>query len=163
MIWLPGVLSQGGEKYTWGRYQVSYTTVEGEKVSLRGSNRYIGVGETYSIVDGQFAVKTTNALRVTQSYSSSSSLITNTPYTIVVDGNVAFSSSQKVNETKYGSTLAKLTQITYVSASNITYYYLPYTIDETKGSYIDTVSDVNPDAYPDDGIQDGYWYVKVEH
>lgn len=32
---------------------------------------------------------------------------------------------------------------------------------EAKGSYIDDVFSDDENAYPDNGIQDGYWYVKI--
>lgn len=32
---------------------------------------------------------------------------------------------------------------------------------ESKGSYIDTIENENPDAYPVDGSYNGYWYEKI--
>lgn len=32
---------------------------------------------------------------------------------------------------------------------------------QNKGTYISDVASTDPNAYPDDGIKDGYWYVKV--
>lgn len=49
------------------------------------------------------------------------------------------------------------------------YYGSPYTqkkytltgVKEVKGSYISDVDSTDPNAYPENGVQDGYWYVKV--
>ena len=49
------------------------------------------------------------------------------------------------------------------------YYGSPYTqnkytltgVKEIKGSYIYDVASNDPNAYPENGVQDGYWYVKV--
>lgn len=35
-------------------------------------------------------------------------------------------------------------------------------IDETKGDYLGTISNTNRNAYPDNGVQDNYWYVFKE-
>lgn len=32
---------------------------------------------------------------------------------------------------------------------------------QTKGTYVDTVENENPSAYPDNGISGNYWYVKI--
>ena len=36
-----------------------------------------------------------------------------------------------------------------------------YEPEYQKDVYIDTVSSKDPAAYPDNGEQDGYWYVKI--
>ena len=35
-----------------------------------------------------------------------------------------------------------------------------YTKQQVKSEYVETVSDYNIGAYPDNGVQDGYWYVR---
>lgn len=32
---------------------------------------------------------------------------------------------------------------------------------QTKGTYIDTIENENPSAYPDNGISGDYWYEKI--
>lgn len=33
--------------------------------------------------------------------------------------------------------------------------------EQLKGTYIDTIENENPSAYPDNGISGDYWYVKI--
>ena len=40
------------------------------------------------------------------------------------------------------------------------YFYMTG-VKEVKGSYIYDVASNDPNAYPENGVQDGYWYVKV--
>lgn len=142
---------------TWERYAVSQTAVEGSSTRATGVyNKYLKVGTEYSIENGEFAVTTTQSLRIRSSTSSFSA-----PYTILAGGTLSLqSSSQTTGGTVRGPMLGKLTRIAG-SSSNMYADFIPYTIGTSKGSYIDTVESFVPDEYPDDGIQDGYWYVKI--
>lgn len=142
---------------TWERYAVSQTAVEGSSTRATGVyNKYLKVGTTYSIENGEFAVTTTQSLRLRTSTSSITA-----PYTILAGGTLSLqSSSQTTGDTVRGPMLGKLTRISG-SSSNMYADFIPYTINTGKGSYIDTVESYVPDEYPDDGAQDGYWYVKI--
>lgn len=142
---------------TWERYAVSQTAVEGSSTRATGVyNKYLKVGTTYSIENGEFAVTTTQSLRIRTATSSIAA-----PYTILADGTLSLqSSSQTTGDTVRGPMLGKLTQIAG-SSYNMYADFIPYTINTGKGSYIDTVESYIPDEYPDDGVQDGYWYVKI--
>ena len=142
---------------TWERYAVSQTAVEGSSTRATGVyNKYLKVGTEYSIENGEFAVTTTQSLRIRTATSSITA-----PYTILADGTLSLqSSTQTTGDTVRGPMLGKLTQIAG-SSTNMYANFIPYTIGTSKGSYIDTVESFVPDEYPDDGIQDGYWYVKI--
>lgn len=51
------------------------------------------------------------------------------------------------------------------SKNEITWYGYRYGVTSTttrsQGTFIETVSSKDPAAYPDNGEQDGYWYVKI--
>ena len=142
---------------TWERYAVSQTAVEGSSTRATGVyNKYLKVGTEYSIENGEFAVTTTQSLRIRSSTSSITA-----PYTILAGGALSLqSSSQTTGDTVRGPMLGKLTKIAG-SSSSMYADFIPYTIGTSKGSYIGTVKSFVPDEYPDDGEQDGYWYVKV--
>lgn len=40
MIWLPGILSQGGEKYVWNRYSIAYTETAGSSATVSRTYSY---------------------------------------------------------------------------------------------------------------------------
>lgn len=142
---------------TWERYAVSQTAVEGSSTRATGVyNKYLKVGTTYSIENGEFAVTTTQSLRMRTSTSSFSA-----PYTILAGGTLSLqSSSQTTGDTVSGPMLGKLTRISG-SSYNMYADFIPYTVGDVKGSYIDTVTSYNPYEFPDNGAQDGYWYVKI--
>ena len=58
-----------------------------------------------------------------------------------------------------GDTLFEITKKSGSSTVSLTFD--TYTVGDVKGSYVDSVTSYNPYEYPDDGAQDGYWYVKV--
>lgn len=45
--------------------------------------------------------------------------------------------------------------------SNYQLYVVPVTVGLSMGDYIETVTSKSADAYPDNGEQNGYWYVKT--
>lgn len=142
---------------TWERYAVSQTAVEGSSTRATGVyNKYLKVGTTYSIENGEFAVTTTKSLRIQTATSSITA-----PYTILADGALSLQSrSQTTGGTVRGPMLGKLTKIAG-SSSSMYADFIPYTVGDVKGSYIDSVTSYNPYEFPDDGAQDGYWYVKI--
>ena len=51
----------------------------------------------------------------------------------------------------------------YLNTNRVTFHHyaaVKVVDNKQKGSFIGYVTSDNPSAYPDDDIQDGYWYVK---
>ena len=151
----------------WERYEaVSQTKYEvvkktdGESGSMSSGNYYIeyqnswgtyltfkcGTGYTFNEDNGRFSL--TNARDV---YYTSSAI----DGTLDNDSNYFQGSNTQYVFQRFLNTYADAMyfQIRY-SASKVNIY--------SKGSYIDTVASDNENAYPDDGYQDGYWYVKKQ-
>lgn len=64
------------------------------------------------------------------------------------------------------STVRKLGGLSHSASStsikwNVETYNAVAVETNERGSYIDTVEDASVGAYPDNGAQDGYWYVKI--
>lgn len=259
MIYLPGILSQDGKKYTWERYSVNYTEKAGTAATVsRTYNKSKYASTAYTIQNGVFVLtnpvatafenltsgkRTVDIADSTNTVSSGATL-----YKITSNSGGGYtdsSSSYKTHSTTiYGSsiygattyTLDASTGVYTISPVKITasttkqqwqeygksrYYdvvystnsslkgstvevpttsstlyefsvdeilvvdttdgtitvngtvyrhtaarakvnigYTPYTATQTRGDLIDTVTDRDPAAYPENGIQDGYWYVR---
>lgn len=54
------------------------------------------------------------------------------------------------------------TEYGFLSDAKYTIDYTPYTATASMGSLIDTVKSKETTTYPDNGIQDGYWYVRIQ-
>lgn len=242
MIWLPGVLSQGGEKYTWGRYTVSSAAVSSGNgtTSNIGASIYKYASSSYTISGSTFSLENPSNTRaenltvgkylVNVSTSSNSSKTGTTLYqitkietsytetrgklgTYTIWGNtpygaksISFTSDGKISlgqGTQYynsenvyrnnlwqgesdghpssspGYTKGTYDKVYYYDYSatvsngsgNVTVYeitpygnyklsYTSYKAQQVRGSYVDDVVSSTPDAYPDNGIQGNYWYVK---
>lgn len=140
MIWLPGVLSQG-KKYIWARYTISSAETEGTPgtltvsggASFYASTSYKVSGQTFSLVDPV----------------SKSGYLLDAGMYIFADGGTS------------GTTLLEITNNTGGGGVyNVS--YIPHTFSDAPGSYIDTVTDTNANAYPENGKQGNYWYVRIE-
>lgn len=242
MIWLAGVLSQGGEKYTWGRYTVSNVAVAsgngttsniGASIYKYASSAYTISGSTFSLTNPSYTKAEDLAVEkyiVNVSTSSNSSKTGTTLYQITkietlynestykvgtysIWGNtpygaktISFTSDGKIslgggtqyyngenvyrntswtggsdnnpsNSTGYASgTYDKVYYYDYSAtvssgSGNVTVYeitpygnykfsYTSYKAQQVRGSYVDDSVSSNPDAYPDNGKQGDYWYVR---
>ena len=81
---------------------------------------------------------------------------TNTVYTIN-----SSSSKQVLIKTQYdGSYQYSQTSFTASQSNSVSITYTPFTIEVSRGEFIDSVSDREITTYPENGIQDGYWYVR---
>lgn len=253
MIWLPGILSQGGKKYTWNRYAIAYGEKAGTAATVtRTYNKSKYASNAYTIQNGVFVltnpVATTFANLASGKYTVDMADSTNTissgarlykitsnsglvytdassnftTHSTTINGSYVigaekytFDKSNGVykisfrniqadvssqqwklygynryydtiystnsyltpNSDGYPTTSSKLYAFSAGTISNdgktvtgdsyqriavgpdINIRYTPYTISQSKGDLIDTVTDRDPAAYPENGIQDGYWYV----
>lgn len=130
----------------WERYAVSESEIQGASVtqsfssstSLYRATSYTRSGKTFTI-------------------SATSTRVSNLAVgNYLVQNNGSFVNTRNAS----GDTLFKITSKTGSSTVSLTFD--TYTIGDIKGSYIDTVTSYNPYEYPDDGAQDGYWYVRVK-
>lgn len=129
----------------WERYATSEGEVQGESVTQSfTSTTYLYRATSYSR-SGKTFTATGTRTRV-------SSLAVNN---YLIQNNGAFVSSTSMS----GDALFKITKKSGSSTVSLTFD--TYTVGDVKGSYIDTVTSYNPYEFPDDGAQDGYWYVKV--
>lgn len=130
---------------TWERYAMTEGEVQGESVTQSfTSGTYLYRATSYS--------RNGKAFTATGTKTRASSLAVNN---YLIQNNGAFVNSTSMS----GDTLFKITKKSGYSSVSITFD--TFTIGDVKGSYIDTVTSYNPVEYPDDGAQDGYWYVKV--
>lgn len=252
MIWLPGILSQGGKKYTWNRYAIAYGEKAGTAATVRRTyNKSKYASNAYTIQNGVFVLtnpvattfenltsgnRTVDIADRTNAISSGATLynITKNSGLVYSDDSTSFEThSTTINglyvrgaekyifdntngvykisfanfqadvdyqqwkmygynrycDTIYSTnsyldssydaptTSSKLYAFSAGTISNdgktvtgnryqhiavgpdVNIGYTPYTISQSKGDLIDTVTDSNPAAYPENGIQDGYWYV----
>lgn len=65
----------------------------------------------------------------------------------------------RMNQTSGNQSL--YSKMTYELVETTSISYIPYTIQKTMGSYIEDVVSKEPTTFPDNGVQDGFWYVKV--
>lgn len=160
MICLPGVLSQGGRKYTWGRYALKKAVVEGTR-----SSDDIGTGYTTSFTKGYVFHEDTGLFDLeeasyvqgqTDDYVSLGvGAVVYSPY----NTNNLFYKHQLTGHSKiYKKTISEIT--TSGDASTIYFDIVELKAGSVKGEYIDTVEASDPSAYPDNGKQGNYWYIK---
>lgn len=129
---------------TWERYSIAATEIKGTSFTHTAtSTTYLYRATTYSISGKNFTATGTRT-RV------SSLAVGN--YLIQKDG--AFVSSTSMS----GDTLCKITKKSGSSSVSLTFD--TYTIGDAKGSYVDAVTSYNPNEYPNNGVYNGYWYVK---
>lgn len=131
---------------TWERYAMSEVEVQGESVTQSfTSSTYLYRATSYS--------RNGKTFTATGTRTRASSLAVGN---YLIQSNGAFVASTSMS----GDTLFKITSKSGYSSVSIT--FATYTIGDVKGDYVDIVTSYNPYEYPDDGAQDGYWYVKVE-
>ena len=147
MIWLPGVLSQGGEKYVWQKYTVEYVQKAGSQAVATIQRRYQKYhSTTYSFAGQTFTL--TNAIR-NQMWN-------------VDEGEYLVDIQDKNSDLISGTTLYEVVSISEDADDNLHITYIPYTAQATKGSFVDTVEDSSLNAYPSNGEYGGYWYVLTD-
>lgn len=130
---------------TWERYAMTEGEVQGASVTQTAtSTTYFYRATSYS--------RSGKTFTATGTRTRASSLAVNN---YLIQNNGAFVSSTSMS----GDTLFKITKKSGSSTVSLTFD--TYTVGDVKGSYIDTVTSYNPYEFPDDGAQDGYWYVKV--
>lgn len=144
--------AQGGYWYakysetptTWERYSIAATEIKGASFTHTAtSTTYLYRATAYSISGKNFTATGTRT-RV------SSLAVGN--YLIQKDGTFVSSTSMS------GDTLCKITKKSGSSSVSLTFD--TYTVGDEKGSYVDTVTSYNPNEYPNNGIYNGYWYVR---
>ena len=129
---------------TWERYAIAAAEIKGTSFTqTEASTTYLYRATTYSISGKNFTATGTRT-RV------SSLAVGN--YLIQKDGTFVSSTSMS------GDTLCKITKKSGTSSVSLTFD--TYTIGDAKGSYVDTVTSYNPNEYPNNGVYNGYWYVK---
>lgn len=132
---------------TWERYAFTESMVQGESVTQTAtSSTYFYRATSYG--------RSGKTFTATGTRTRASSLAVGN---YLIQKNGSFVSSTNMS----GDTLFEITAKTTSGYSNVSLTFATYTIGDVKGSYIDTVTSYNPYEYPDDGAQDGYWYVKV--
>jgi hypothetical protein len=135
---------------TWERYATSEGEVQGADVEQQtASSTYFYRATSYSRSGKTFSASV--------SRTQARSLAANN-YLIQSNGEFVKPSSG-TSGTVTGDTLFKITAKSGSSTVKLT--FATYTVGDVKGSYLDTVTSYNPYEFPDDGAQDGYWYVKI--
>lgn len=155
MIWLPGVLSQGGKEYVWERYALTKVVVTGGtktgSISIGATTSY-GTGYTFDENTGKFTItgaKTGN----TDEYADLG--VGSVTYHDSHSNNLVYDLGKKTFTTIYEWT------ITSVTSSKVTWNSKALTSGQGKGTFIDTVVSSNASDYPQNGERDGYWYVFI--
>ena len=154
MIWLPGILSQGGRKYTWGRYSFAYDV---QRTFEKSVNHSSSGSSSFSAYSAYSLDATTGKLKLTNSKTFSYGTSFGTVYSASASG---FGGSSAISyDTIYE---LKCTSAGYDVVGDPTFSWDSYKITAVKvlGDLIDTVDSSDPDAYPENGISGNYWYVK---
>lgn len=130
---------------TWERYEFSWAEIQGASVTQSvSSSTTFYQATTYNIENGRFTATGTS--------TRASSLSANR---FLIQNNGAFVNSTNMS----GDTLCKI--ISKSGYGTVSLKFDTFTLAEEKGNYVDSVTSYNPTEYPDNGKQDGYWYVKV--
>ena len=130
---------------TWERYAMTEAEVQGESVTNSySSSTYLYRATSYS--------RSGKTFTATGTRTRASSLAVGN---YLIQSNGAFVNSTSMS----GDTLFKITGKSGSSTVSLTFD--TYTVGDVKGSYVDSVTSYNPYEFPDDGAQDGYWYVKI--
>ena len=155
MIWLPGVLSQGGKKYTWGRYRVSYEmtrTRVGERDYAFSDGMSINIltGYTFSPSTGKFSLQNKQTILAGSEFTIAYQSRNNgfAYHSSGLSGHSVIYKYQYVSIAYYNDDPTYTTNLYELKAQTI------------RGDLIDVVSDSDPSAYPENGVQGSYWYVK---
>ena len=144
----------------WERYSaISNTKYEQVTTSnVSGINSNVGTSETwyysasgftFSETTGKYSLKSPSSLKGLQIPIGAANGYFDNAYVIMTSSS---GSTMYYNCKSYNN--AYLTFQTRYTANKTTQY--------SKGSYIDTVESDNENAYPDEGYQNGYWYVKKQ-
>lgn len=139
--------------YRWEKWSVNEVPI----YSIVLSNvEYVGIEYDLAPDDGTSSTtKTTYALSV-----NSSGVISGTPNgtaDAISNQNVWFYYPNGIVGSKYVKYVGLFTDYTYRAAGA----QRTGTSYEKGSTYYGEVTDLDPNAYPDDGAQDGYYYVKV--
>lgn len=155
MIWLPGTLSYYANKPTWERYSLKKGVVKGSATALsinKQASSSLSVSTAYTLNEstGLFTITRTSKY-VNQMRS----------------GDVYYSSVSTFGTSFSGGTYDTIYEITITDSAphiggDISYKSVPLTFGQIKGDLIGTVSSRNAAAYPDNGIQGNYWYVRIK-
>lgn len=138
MIGLPGILSQGGKVYTWRRYSIAYVEHIEESVKAEyAADKFAYFLHGYAIDGNLFAAPDGWATGRVRN---------------LVQGET-FTFQRPPASTLYKCVYSLQNGANYAVTHDV------HTLVGSAGSLIDTVQDSNINAYPDNGIQDGYWYV----
>lgn len=150
-------------KYKWERYTIEETTIDTETLGSSKSNTlnvtdYTGVikaGTTYRLYNNNYYLNNEVALSMADYYASYTSTH---PYIMFAE-RMDWMSYGQIKQNMVYKFVKWTTGMKQITTQLVT---LTQTTTQEKGDYIDTVSSKdNPNAYPDNGVQDGYWYVKL--
>lgn len=152
--------------YQWKRYGVE--TIRNVTATRTKSNvsQSVRVGGTYSC----FFTSPENIAEIvaddglihwnqSKKWDNGNSLPASYAYAATANG-IIFNSSTKLDQTEYYARITSRSVFTSTTFK-LDIYKIAVSTTETMGSYIDTVQSVNQNAYPANGEQGGYWYVRV--
>ena len=159
----------------WERYAVVTKNVYVEKITnsansnTRESNnsRYFSFFDSYEFDEytGCYTLKKISSTFRVLEYSSSNR--NNSEASVGKYWTGTYKTTQNASQQATGpfSTIYKVVEVES-SAEEITFVSDLYAaradgVVTVCGDYIDTVESTDPAAYPDNGEQDGYWYVKI--
>lgn len=144
MIWLPGVLSQGGKVYTWNRYSIKYQEVIGATATHTfTTSGHLKTASTYTTEGNVFTL--TNYANSRPEYIGSGDYLVSLSNMATISSTILY----EVISNKYESDRYTIT-------------YKPHTLEPGADKLIGTVQSSNLYAYPSNGVQDGYWYVLTD-
>jgi hypothetical protein len=140
MIWLPGVLSQGGKKYVWEKYTIEKKEVISDNTTKTfPANKNIYYSYRYSIQGDYFVLDNADMAR---------------PASWMVGWYI---SAEESNLTEIYQVVSVTTSGT---TANVTVRI--HSLQAGAGTLLGTVESGDLTAYPENGEQGGYWYVLVE-
>ena len=106
----------------------------------------------YKVNDVFYGFGSFGSFTATSKYNSSI-------YSTGSDSAYKFTITQAYNSSTQTTFYTRKTLSASPNSTSISIKYTPYSVSKTRGDLIDTVTDADPAAYPENGIQDGYWYV----
>lgn len=141
--------------YTWKKYNVvnQYESTSESASAFSGIHSSIKVASSYDLNSSTGVYSLINPQ--TKNISSSKDEIISTyPYSFLTGAGTQYE----------GDVLHKLESYTASESAvgGVVWNGRNYGVHlvQHQGTYIEDVTSTNPSAYPDNGIQDGYWYVK---
>jgi hypothetical protein len=138
MIWLPGVLSQGGKVYTWKRYTIKHEEAISENTTKEFPSTTVRYDSSYMIEGDHFVFP--NDFR----------------------SNIGSLRAGRYFSTQF-ETMTEIYQVVSITQNGNVYTIVvkTHSLQAAANTYVDTVESRNIGDYPENGIQGDYWYVLV--